>query len=254
MEFTDMRQKVTTLAVMIFLFPLLSGCEDDIGVDLMLAADAGLDAVKAVIVSDDAVRNMAFETVQYADAQNRVAPAHSRHAQRLQRLTAPYVSHAGQRFNFKAYLTPEINAFATADGSIRIYSGLMDRMDDSELLFIIGHEMGHVIKGHSRKKIRIAYASRAIRKGAASINNEVGSIARSQIGGFAEQLLNAQYSQKEEKEADDYGLLFLKSAGHNLMVAASALQKLASTSASHSFLSSHPAPEKRSKRILVQIQ
>jgi len=242
------------IAVVIFFLPLLSGCEDDTGVDLMLAADAGIDAVKAVIVSDDAVRNMALETVQFADAENQVAPVHSSHAQRLRRLTAPHVTHGGQRFNFKAYLTSEINAFATADGSIRIYSGLMDRMNDSELLFIVGHEMGHVVKGHSRKKIRIAYASRAIRKGAASINNEVGSIARSQIGGFAEKLINAQYSQKEEKEADDYGLLFLKSVGHNSEAAVSALRKLASTSSGYFFLSSHPDPEKRSKRLLAQIQ
>ena len=31
-----------------------------------------------------------------------------------------------------------------ADGTIRVYSGLMDLMTDDELLFVIGHEMGHV--------------------------------------------------------------------------------------------------------------
>ena len=111
-----------------------------------------------------------------------------------------------------------------------------------------------MVKGHSRKKIRIAYASRAIRKGAASINNEVGFIARSQIDGFTEKLLKAQYSQKEEREADDYGLLFLKNAGHDPTAAASALHKLAGSSSSHSFLSSHPAPEKRANRLLAQLQ
>jgi metalloprotease len=248
-----MRQQLTAV-ILTFISLLLSGCEDNTGVDLILAADAGIDAVKAVIISDEDVRNMAVETVQFSDGKNRVASAHSSHAQRLQRLTARYVQQGDLQFNFKAYLTPEINAFATADASIRIYSGLMDRMNDSELLFIIGHEMGHVVKGHSRKKIRIAYASRAIRKGAASINNEVGSIARSQIGGFAEKLLNAQYSQKEEKEADDYGLLFLKDTGRDPKAAASALRKLAGSSSSHSFLSSHPVPEKRAKRLLAQLQ
>lgn len=253
MKFTHMRQQFTAVVV-ILISLLLGGCEDNTGVDLMLAADAGIDAVKAVIISDEAVRNMAFETVAFSDSKNRVAPMQSSYAQRLQRLTARYTQSGDQQFNFKAYLTPEINAFATADGSIRLYSGLMDRMNDSELLFIIGHEVGHVVKGHSRKKIRIAYASRAIRKGAASINNEVGSIARSQIGGFTEKLLNAQYSQKEEREADDYGLLFLKNTGHGPKAAASALQKLAGASSSHSFLSSHPAPEKRVKRLLAQLQ
>ena len=40
---------------------------------------------------------------------------------------------------------------------------------------------------------------RAVRKGAASLNNEVGDIARSQFSGFAEKLLNAQFSQHEER-------------------------------------------------------
>jgi putative metalloprotease len=36
-----------------------------------------------------------------------------------------------------------------ADGSIRIYSGLMEMMDEGELLFVLGHEMGHVVEKHS---------------------------------------------------------------------------------------------------------
>jgi len=34
----------------------------------------------------------------------------------------------------------------------------MDMMDEAELMFVIGHEMGHVIKKHVKKKIIIAYA------------------------------------------------------------------------------------------------
>jgi Zn-dependent protease with chaperone function len=36
-----------------------------------------------------------------------------------------------------------------ADGSIRIYSGLMEMMDDEKLLFVLGHEMGQVVEKHS---------------------------------------------------------------------------------------------------------
>jgi putative metalloprotease len=230
-----------------------SGC-DDSSIDLHLAADAGLDAVKAVVLSDESVRSMARESAAFLDTKNRIAPPDSPYSRRLERLAGPYRLYDGHRFNFQVYLTPEINAFALADGSIRIYSGLMDRMNDEELLFIIGHEMGHVIKKHSRKKIRLAYASRAIRKGVASLDNSAGLIARSGLGAFAERLLNAQYSQKEEQEADDYGLLFLKNSGHSPWAAVSALMKLNDSAAAHTFLSTHPAPEKRAKRLAAQIE
>jgi len=230
---------------------LTSGCEN---VDLFLAAEAGIDGINAVILSDEAVRDMAVQSARFSDNQNKIAASENNYAQRLKRLTDQHVKQDGLVFNFKVYETPEINAFAMADGTIRFYSGLMEMMDDGELLFVIGHEVGHVVKGHVRKKIRLAYASRAIRKGAASINNEVGDIARSQVGGFAEKLLNAQFSQKEEREADDYGLIFLKNTGHESKAAISSLRKLAALGSNHTFLSSHPAPGKRADRLAAQLK
>jgi putative metalloprotease len=114
--------------------------------------------------------------------------------------------------------------------------------------------MGHVMKRHIREKIRLAYAASAVRKGVASQNNAAGEIARSVFGGFAESLINAQFSQLEEKEADDYGLLFLKKKDFEPRDAVSALKKLAGLGKGHSFLSSHPGPDKRAERLQAQLE
>lgn len=74
------------------------------------------------------------------------------------------------------------------------------------------------------------------------------------LGILAESLMNAQFSQLEEKEADDYGLTFLKRNKHNPQVAVSALKKLAMLGKDHSFLSSHPDPEKRAERLQSQLE
>jgi len=66
---------------------------------------------------------------------------------------------------------------------------------------------------------------------------------------LTENLLNAQFSQQEEREADDFGVMFLKQKGHDIQPAISALMKLAALGGNHSFLSSHPAPAKRAKRL-----
>lgn len=240
------------LIVLISLFFSLfvTGCED---ADVMLAADAGLDAVKAITLTDESVQSLAAQASRHSDHRNTIAPSDNRYSRRLQKLTGGNLQTDGYTFNFKVYLTPEINAFAMADGTIRIYSGLMDMMDDSELLFVVGHEMGHVVKKHINKKMRFAYAASAVRKGAASLRNEIGALAGSQLGAFAENLLNAQFSQQEEREADDYGFIFLKNSGHEPKAAVSALKKLATLGNNHSFLSSHPAPAKRAKRLEKQI-
>ncbi len=46
--------------------------------------------------------------------------------------------------------SPFINAFATGTDSpmIQLYSGIIDYMDDQELLAVIAHEMGHIKCGH----------------------------------------------------------------------------------------------------------
>lgn len=226
---------------------LLASCEDT---NVLMMTEATTDAVSAITLSDEEVRNLARRAALDSDSKYHVAPKGNPYDSRLQKLIADHTQKDGKSFDFKVYLTKEVNAFAMADGTIRVYSGLMDLMKDEELLFVIGHEMGHVVKDHSRKKVVLAYATSALRKGLASQNNEVGQIASSVIGSFAEKLTHAQFSQHEERQADIYGAAFLQTEGYSISPAVSALNKLAELARQHTFLSSHPNPEARAKRLL----
>lgn len=233
------------LALLLALF--LFGCENT---DIGLMADAALDTVKAVTLTNEQVTEISRRAALASDGKNRVAPDGSAYSQRLRRLVAGHETRDGRDFNYKVYLTDVPNAFAMADGSIRINSGLMDIMTDEEVLFILGHEMGHVVKNHSRKKLLLALSTSAVRKGLAAQDTEVGQIAASVIGAFSEQLANAQFSQHEERQADSYGVAFLEDIGLDRSAAVSSLNKLATLAGQHTFLSSHPHPESRAKRLL----
>jgi putative metalloprotease len=222
------------------------GCEDT---DLRLATEAGVDAVKALALSEDQVMTLSAETAAHLDGKHRIAPPGNPYAVRLERLSAPYREVQGQSFEYRAYMDDTVNAFALGDGTIRVYSGLMDLLDDQELLFVLGHEMGHVLEDHVKEKMQVALAVVALRKGLASQQNIIGDLARSGLGAFGQRLLNAQFSQQEEREADDFGYRFLKRQGHDPTMAVSALNKLATLGSGHSFLSSHPAPGERAKRL-----
>lgn len=239
------------VVISLFFVFTLSGCENT---DIMTAADAGRDAVKAITLSDQDLQEIALKAAQLADKQNQVASADNKYAKRLNRLVAQKLQEDNFKFNYAVYLSPEVNAFAMADGTIRIYSGLMDMLDDGELRFVIGHEMGHVVKNHIKKRTQLAYAGSAVRKAVASQNSAAGDIARSVAGSFAESLMNAQFSQLEEKEADDYGLNFLRREKFPTSHAVSALRKIARLNKGHSFLSSHPDPDKRADRLQAQLE
>ncbi len=239
------------LIICFLMMIVFAGCEET---DVRLATEAGLDAIKSITLKDEDIQRLAAKSAAYSDQKNIVAKGNNPYNLRMRRLVEDHYQEGNIRFNYKVYLSDTINAFAMADGTIRIYSGLMDMMNDGELRFIIGHEMGHVVKDHIRKKIQLAYAASAVRKGIASQNSAVGDIARSQLGGFAELLMNAQFSQFEEKEADDYGLKFLREKGYKPISAVTALKKLVSLGNDHSFLASHPAPGIRAERIQAQIE
>jgi len=239
------------LLAILFCFAFVAGCENT---DVLTATDAGMDAVKALTLSDKDVLAIASQSADLSDRKNRIAPPDDKYSKRLNRLVHQKFQDGNVTFNYGVYISPEVNAFAMADGTIRIYSGLMDMMNDGELRFVIGHEMGHVMKKHIRKKIQLAYAASAVRKGIASQDSTAGEVARSVFGGLAETLMNAQFSQLEEKEADDYGLLFLKKKDFEAKDAVSALKKLATLGKEHSFLSSHPDPDKRAERLQAQLE
>jgi metalloprotease len=239
------------LLVILFCFLFTTGCDNT---DMLTAIDGGKDAVKAITLSDKDVLAISSKSTDFLDKKNPLAPPDNKYSIRLNRLINQKFQDGDVAFDYGVYISPEVNAFAMADGSIRIYGGLMDMLTDEELRFVIGHEMGHVMKRHIREKIRFAYAASAVRKGVASQNNAAGEIARSVFGGFAESLINAQFSQLEEKEADDYGLLFLKKKDFEPRDAVSALKKLAGLGKGHSFLSSHPDPDKRAERLQAQLE
>lgn len=228
---------------------LLAGC-----VDAGHLFTAGTNLYKAGTVSDSDLKEMSKKLRAQQDAQANVAPANSSYTKRLNKLMENLSSVNGTPINYKVYMTPEVNANATQDGSVRVYSGLMDKMNDDELRFVIGHEIGHVAEGHSLNKMRMAYATAAARAGAGAISPTAATISDSQLGSLGEEFMNAQYSQAQESNADAYAMNFLKKNNYNTAAAGSALRKLAnegggSGGLAAAFFSTHPDSMKRAEKM-----
>jgi putative metalloprotease len=208
---------------------IITACQTDMLANRMTdVLHLGDKAASAVTLNDKDVRIEAAANIKQMDQQNRIAPNNNPYTLRLSKITKPFRNVNDVPLSFKAYLTDDVNAFAMPDGSVRVFSGLMDRMTDDELLFVIGHEIGHVYHGHSLEKMRLQHATTAARGTMAFIEGTLGQLAGSQIGGLTEGLINAQFSQAEEKQADDYGADMLARRGAPQSAAVSALTKLSS--------------------------
>lgn len=218
---------------------------------------AGVKTVQAVTLSDSQIQQYVHEYVTYQDKENQVAPAGSKYATRLANLTQGLADVDGVPLNFKVYITDQVNAFACADGSVRVYSGLMDVMNDDEVLGVIGHEVGHVAHKDTKNAFKNALLTSALRDGISSYGGTVATLTDSQLGDLGETLVSAKYSQKQESNADDYGYDFLKRSGKNPWALAMAFQKLGSleqsspaTNGLAQLFSSHPSTSKRINNIV----
>ncbi|MRX67817.1 putative metalloprotease [Flavobacterium resistens] len=191
------------------------------------------------------------EAVRKLDSTNEVAGPNDGYTLRLNRVFGKYTSGEGYTLNYKVYKLKEVNAFATADGSVRVYSGLMDIMDDNELLAVIGHEIGHVANNDTRDAMRAAYQKEALIDGASSQSAKISAVTDSQLGKIGSAMIDSKHSRKQEAEADLFSYNFLKKNGYNVNAEESAFRILAKMSegAEASFLdrmmSSHPDSAKR---------
>ena len=131
----------------------------------------------------------------------------------------------------------------------------MDVMTDEEVMAVIGHEIGHVVHTDSKDAMKNAYLRSAVKNAAGAANDKVAKLTDSELGAMAEALAGSQYSQKQENEADEYGVEFCVKNGIDPYAMANSLTKLAKLSegvAQPSYLqkmfSSHPDTMKRIER------
>ena len=221
---------------------------------------AAQKAVTGFTFSDADAAELSKAAVIKMDAEHTVAGPTDPYTVRLNKVFSKHTKGDGYTLNYKVYKLNEVNAFATADGSVRIYSGLMDIMDDNELLAVIGHEIGHVANSDTKDAIKESYKKEALIGLAASQSQKVAAITDSQLGVIASSMIDSRHSRKKETEADEFSYNFMKNNGYNVNAVASAFSILAKmsegTQASFidKMMSSHPDPKERAENAKLRAE
>lgn len=160
-------------------------------------------------------------------------------------------------FHFHAFESGEPNAFALPGGFIFVTRSILElcRWDQSEMAFILGHEMGHVMRRHAIERI-VAHSAVSVVSRAAPVQG----VLAGWLQNVGVKFLETAYSRDQELEADQLGLRLVMAAGYDPEGSIRLLSRLAERKKSPEppglgeYFSSHPPSEVRIQSIRRHLQ
>ena len=170
-------------------------------------------------------------------------------AQRLIPATSVFRSDApGWAWEVNVINSAEVNAWCMPGGKIAVYSGLIQKLNatDDELAAVMGHEIAHALREHSRERASQQMTSGILATGA-SIALGGGPGTADMAGMVANLTYNLPNSRLHETEADRMGVELAARAGYDPRAAVSLWQKMQKVAggAPPQWLSTHPSSETR---------
>ena len=234
---------------------------------VMAQVDVGKSSAMRNLVPAETLEQAAdqqySELLAQAKEQGALAGPGNAQLQRLQVIAQRLIPQAqvwnerakGWKWEVNLIGSKQINAFCMPGGKIVFYTGLIDqlKLTDDEIAMVMGHEMAHALREHSREQLAKNQATNiGIRLGAAIFGlGDVGTAAAN-LGG---KLLTLKFSRSDESDADLVGLEIAARAGYNPQASVSLWEKMgqASGNGGIGFLSTHPTGPDRIAKLQANV-
>ncbi len=150
----------------------------------------------------------------------------------------------GANWEVRVFEDKSVNAFALPGGKIGIFTGLLKvAQNQDQLAAVIGHEVAHVIAGHSAERVSESMA--------AQLGGQVAGAATGvdpQILGLAANVFFLMpHSRTQEAEADIMGMDYMAKAGFDPRQAIALWQNMSRAGGDKppEMLSTHPSDQTR---------
>lgn len=147
-----------------------------------------------------------------------------------------------------------VNAWCMPGGRIVVYTGIIRalKLTDGELAAVMGHEIAHALKEHSRERA----SQEALKNAGIQIASKLANLdeIKSQLlSTLAQYTITLPFSRSHETEADHMGTELMARAGYDPQEAVNVWQKMASLGGTKTpeIMSTHPSDESRIKDLTV---
>ena len=174
--------------------------------------------------------------------------------QRVRRIGNDLIAHVGVfrpdarnwAWEINVFESDQINAFCAPGGKIGVYTGIVKKLKltDDELAAVMGHEIAHALREHSREQASQKAVSGLITSTVAAATGMPGEL----MDAGSQMLVHLPNSRSMELESDIIGLELMARAGYDPRNASSIwkkMQQLQGAKGGPAFLSTHPAGAER---------
>lgn len=155
---------------------------------------------------------------------------------------------ANWKWQVNVQTSKDVNAYCMPGGRIMVYTGLIEqlKLTDPELATVVGHEIAHALREHSREAVSRAYAQQ-LGLGALGALAGLGSASMELAGMLTNVTFSLPRSRLQETEADRIGLELMARAGYDPQAALSLWRKMGQLKqgSGSDFLSTHPSDASR---------
>jgi predicted Zn-dependent protease len=224
----------------------------------------GADRKQFLLVSSDQLNQMAakaYNQLQAESAKKGTLNTDTALTKRVRAIATRITPHTrvfradapAWKWEVNTITSKELNAFCMPGGKIMFYSGLIQnlKLTDDEIAVVMGHEIAHALREHSREQVSQAMAAQAtIGIGATLLG--LGDLTANLANTAYEALIATRFSRSDESEADRIGLELSARAGYDPRAGITLWKKmLAGNDGGRppEFLSTHPAETRRIQQI-----
>lgn len=160
----------------------------------------------------------------------------------------------GWKWEVNVLDSPEVNAWCMPGGKIAVYTGLIDKLkvSDDELAAVMGHEIAHALREHSRERAS-EQAMAGIGISILATVAGVGQLGQKGMEYAYQGLLGLPNSRSHETEADRMGVELAARAGYDPRAAISLWKKMGEVGGGEppKFMSTHPPRAERMQDLAV---
>lgn len=220
-----------------------------------------------LLISSDEVNQSAATAYKQALGKARSAKTLNTNAndtKRVQKISKRLIAQVGTfrpdalKWNWEINVidSKEVNAYCMPGGKIAVYSGIISALNltDDELAAVIGHEMAHALREHSREQVSQQMATDQALSIAAALAG-FSSTQKSLAEKASELALTLPFSRTMESEADVIGMELMARAGYNPEAAINVWKKMEQleSSSTPELLSTHPSDASRIERLQAKL-